>query len=72
MLSQMLRSAGRSCTSPPKAKAHVSRRQSQAEETLDYEMTLTGPDQAELKILGAPPDMPAPKPWKLERAHAAQ
>ncbi len=55
-----------------KAKAHVSRRQSQAEETLDYEMTLTGPDQAELKILGAPPDMPAPKPWKLERAHAAQ
>jgi hypothetical protein len=34
-------------------------------------MKLTGANQAELRIL-APPDIPTPKPWKLERAKAAQ
>jgi hypothetical protein len=34
-------------------------------------MKLTGPDQAELRIL-APPDVPTPKPWKLERVKDGQ
>jgi beta-lactamase regulating signal transducer with metallopeptidase domain len=42
-----------------------------SEDTIQFEMKLTGPDQAELRIL-APPDVPTPKPWKLERAKDGQ
>jgi hypothetical protein len=34
-------------------------------------MTLTGSDQAELQVMGAPSDGAAPKPWKLMRVAAA-
>jgi beta-lactamase regulating signal transducer with metallopeptidase domain len=40
-------------------------------DTIQFEMKLTRPDQAELQIL-APPDVPAPKPWKLERVKDGQ
>jgi len=42
-----------------------------SEDTIQFEMKLTGPDQAELRIL-APPDVPTPKPWKLERVQDGQ
>jgi beta-lactamase regulating signal transducer with metallopeptidase domain len=42
-----------------------------SEDTIQFEMKPTGPDQAELRIL-APPDVPAPKPWKLERVKDGQ
>jgi beta-lactamase regulating signal transducer with metallopeptidase domain len=42
-----------------------------SEDTIQFEMKLTGPDQAELRIL-APPDVPTPKPWKLERVKDGQ
>jgi beta-lactamase regulating signal transducer with metallopeptidase domain len=42
-----------------------------SEDTIQFEMKLAGPDQAELRIL-APPDVPAPKPWKLERVTHGQ
>lgn len=35
--------------------------------SVQYDMTLTGDNGAELKVVGAPPGMAAPKPWKLER-----
>jgi hypothetical protein len=38
-----------------------------SQDTIQCEMKLTGTDQAELRVL-APPDVPTPKPWKLERA----
>ncbi|MGA9355612.1 MAG: M56 family metallopeptidase [Terriglobales bacterium] len=37
-----------------------------SEDTIEFEMKLTGHDQADLRIL-APSDVPTPKPWKLER-----
>jgi hypothetical protein len=42
-----------------------------SQDLIQFEMKLTGTDQAELRIL-APPDVPTPKPWKLERAKAVQ
>ena len=42
-----------------------------SQDTIQCEMKLTGTDQAELRVL-APPDVPAPKPWKLERAKGGQ
>jgi hypothetical protein len=42
-----------------------------SEDTIQFEMKLTGPDQAELRIL-APPDVPTPKPWRLERVKDGQ
>jgi beta-lactamase regulating signal transducer with metallopeptidase domain len=42
-----------------------------SDDTIQFEMKLTGPDQAELRIL-APPDVPTPKPWKLERVKDGQ
>lgn len=41
------------------------------QEPIQFEMKSTGSDQAELRLL-APPDVPTPKPWKLERAKASQ
>ena len=42
-----------------------------SQEPIQFEMKPTGSDQAELRLL-APPDVPTPKPWKLERARAVQ
>ncbi|MGA7566140.1 MAG: hypothetical protein WBW53_08700 [Terriglobales bacterium] len=42
-----------------------------SQDTVQCDMKLTGTDQAELRLL-APPDVPAPKPWKLERAKGGQ
>src|ERR1700722_14382812 len=42
-----------------------------SDDTIQFQMKPTGPDQAELRIL-APPDVPTPKPWKLERVKDGQ
>ena len=45
------------------------------EDAIQFEMKVTGADQAQLQIV-IPPDVagkvPAPKPWKLERAKSGQ
>jgi hypothetical protein len=41
----------------------------ESQDTDQLEMKLTGPDQAELRFVGTPSDVPAPKPWKMERTH---
>lgn len=53
-----------------KAKGEVSTMTGDSEESIQYDMKLTGADQAELQIAGIPPGMPAPAPWKLERKPA--
>jgi hypothetical protein len=50
---------------------HLTSKNQDSQDTIQYEMTLTGSDQAELQILGAPTDGAAPKPWKLVRVSAA-
>jgi hypothetical protein len=45
----------------------VTTKEQGSQDTIQCEMRLTGTDQAELRIL-FPPDVTAPKPWKLERA----
>ncbi len=49
----------------------ITTKEQDSDDTIQCEMKLTGTDQAELRIL-APPDVPTPKPWKLERAKADQ
>jgi beta-lactamase regulating signal transducer with metallopeptidase domain len=49
----------------------ITTKEQESQDTIQCEMKLTGTDQAELRVL-APPDVPAPKPWKLERAKAGQ
>jgi hypothetical protein len=49
----------------------ITTKDEESQDTIQCEITLTGTDQAELRIL-TPPDVPAPKPWKLERAKAGQ
>ena len=49
----------------------ITTKEGTSEETIQCEMKLTGTDQGELRIL-APPDVPTPKPWKLERAKGSQ
>ena len=49
----------------------ITTKEETSQDTIQCEMKLTGTDQAELRLL-APPDVPAPKPWKLERAKAGQ
>jgi hypothetical protein len=49
----------------------ITTREEDSQDLIQFEMKLTGANQAELRIL-APPDIPTPKPWKLERAKAAQ
>jgi hypothetical protein len=44
----------------------ITTRDEDSQDTVQCEMKLTGTDQAELRIL-APPDVTAPKPWKMER-----
>jgi hypothetical protein len=45
---------------------HIITKEETSQDTIEFEMKLTGTDQAELRVF-APPDVPAPKPWKLER-----
>ena len=47
----------------------ITTKDEESQDTIQCEITLTGTDQAELRIL-TPPEVPAPKPWKLERAKA--
>jgi hypothetical protein len=47
-------------------KLRITTKEQDSQDTIRFEMKLTGADQAELRIL-APPDI-TPKPWKLERA----
>ena len=49
----------------------ITTKEQTSQDTIQCEMKLTGTDQAELRVL-APPDVPTPKPWKLERAKAGQ
>ena len=49
----------------------ITTKQEDSEDTIQCEMKLTGTDQGELRVL-APPDVPTPKPWKLERAKGGQ
>jgi len=42
-----------------------------SQDTYQFEMKLTGAEQADLRML-LPPDSPALKPWKLERAKTGQ
>ena len=49
----------------------IATKEETSQETIQCDMKLTGTDQAELRVL-APPDVPAPKPWKLERAKGGQ
>jgi hypothetical protein len=50
---------------------HITTKEQTSQDTIQCDMKLTGTDQAELRLL-APPDVPAPKPWKLERAKGGQ
>ena len=52
-------------------KLRITIKEKDSEDTIQFEMKLTGADQAELRIL-APPDVPVPKPWKLERVKDGQ
>jgi beta-lactamase regulating signal transducer with metallopeptidase domain len=45
---------------------HITTKEQTSQDTIQCDMKLTGTDQAELRLL-APPDVPPPKPWKLER-----
>ena len=49
----------------------ITTKESSSQETTQFEIKLTGPDQVELRML-TPPDVTAPKPWKLERAKSGQ
>jgi beta-lactamase regulating signal transducer with metallopeptidase domain len=49
----------------------VTTREESSRETIEFEIKLTGTDQAELRIL-TPPAVTAPKPWKLERTNGGQ
>lgn len=50
-----------------KAKGKVSSISGDTEESIQYATKISAINQAELQIAGAPPGMPAPAPWKLER-----
>ena len=47
----------------------VTSKEEDSQDTIQFEMKLTGTDQAELRVL-TPSGVTAPKPWKLERAKA--
>ena len=49
----------------------ITTKESSSQETTQFEIKLTGPDQVELRML-TPADVTAPKPWKLERAKSGQ
>lgn len=50
-----------------KAKGKVDTASGESDESIQYDMTLTGGNEAELQIAGTPVGMSPPKPWKLER-----
>jgi hypothetical protein len=45
----------------------ITTKEKDSEEPIQFEMRLTGADEGELRLL-APPEVTAPKPWKLQRA----
>jgi len=49
----------------------VTSKEEDSQDTIEFEMKLTETGQAELRIL-TPPDVRAPKPWKLERVEVSQ
>lgn len=50
-----------------KAKGKVDTASGESDESIQYDMTLTGGNEAELQIAETPVGMSPPKPWKLER-----
>ena len=38
-----------------------------SEDSLQAELRLTGPDKGEIRLIGLPPDVPAPRPWEVSR-----
>jgi hypothetical protein len=50
---------------------HITTKEEDSQDTIQFEMKLAEVDQGELRIL-TPPDVPAPKPWKLERVKVGQ
>jgi hypothetical protein len=38
-----------------------------SEDSLQAELKLVGPDKGEIRLLGIPADVPAPKPWEVSR-----
>ena len=50
---------------------HLTSKDASSGETTQYELRLTGAQQAELRFVGIPSSITAPKPWKLERTSAA-
>lgn len=53
------------------AKGHVVTITGESDESIQYDVRLTGTDQAELQIARVPAGTPRPAPWKLERKRAA-
>ncbi len=49
---------------------HLTSKDQGSQDTTQYEMELSGTDEAMLKFAGLPADQPAPKPWKLTRVAA--
>lgn len=49
----------------------ITAKEQAAQDANQYEMKLTGADEAELQPLGVPSDSVAPKPWKLTRVAAS-
>jgi hypothetical protein len=45
----------------------ISAKETNSADTVQFEMRITGTDEGELRLL-APPEVTAPKPWKVERA----
>ena len=43
-----------------------------SEDSLQAELKLTGPEKGEIRLLGIPPDVPAPKPWEVSRVSQKQ
>jgi hypothetical protein len=38
-----------------------------SEDSLQAELRLNGPDKGEIRMIGTPPDVPAPKSWEVSR-----
>lgn len=55
-----------------KAKGQVETASGETEESVQYDMTLTAANEAQLQIASAPPGMPAPKPWNVQRTPDAK
>ena len=43
-----------------------------SEDSLQAELRLIGPDRGEIRLIGLPPDVPAPKPWEVSRVSQKQ